>query len=235
MFDNLRRRLAWRAELRELDQKQAPATLAKPDDSNPGRLLWCLPVPGKTDVFMALEKGEHADHDRFVVPVNAVAFNRLWLAGGLNSRERPDGCLLRRDMPADSKYRHAAACFAEGPQSPVPLASVSLERDRNGTQSVRFNDGMTRSIWLLANNVAAFPVLIAGEAAAKQLAQLAGTDGSILRVSEAFRQVEKAPESPQKPVSTKNEGVGQVQANNAPQRAAQGHRRPFRGGGIGID
>lgn len=36
MFDNLRRRLAWRAELRELDQKQAPATLAKPDDSNPG-------------------------------------------------------------------------------------------------------------------------------------------------------------------------------------------------------
>ncbi|HGJ4558752.1 TPA: hypothetical protein ACJGPF_004145 [Salmonella enterica subsp. enterica serovar Infantis] len=138
-------------------------------------------------------------------------------------------------MPADSKYRHAAACFAEGPQSPVPLASVSLERDRNGTQSVRFNDGMTRSIWLLANNVAAFPVLIAGEAAAKQLAQLAGTDGSILRVSEAFRQLEKAPASPQKPVSTKKEGVGQGQANNAPQRAAQGHRRPSQGGGIGID
>jgi hypothetical protein len=202
MFDNLRRRLAWRAELRELDQKQAPATLAKPDDSNPGRLLWCLPVPGKTDVFMALEKGEHADHDRFVVPVNAVAFNRLWLAGGLNSRERPDGCLLRRDMPADSKYRHAAACFAEGPQSPVPLASVSLECSRDGTQSVSFGDGVTRTFWLLANNVAAFPVLIAGEAAAKQLAQLAGTDGSTLRVSEAFRQVEKAPAIPQKPVST---------------------------------
>lgn len=212
MFDNLRRRLAWRAELRELDQKQAPATLAKPDDSNPGRLLWCLPVPGKPDVFMALEKGEHADHDRFVVPVNAVAFNRLWLAGGLNSRERPDGCLLRRDMPADSKYRHAAACFAEGPQSPVPLASVSLERGRDGTQSVSFGDGVTRTFWLLANNVAAFPVLIAGEAAAKQLAQLAGTDGS-----------------------TKKEGVGQGQANNAPQRAAQGHRRPSRGGGMGID
>ncbi len=143
--------------------------------------------------------------------------------------------MLRRDMPADSKYRHAAACFAEGPQSPVPLASVSLERGRDGTQSVSFGDGVTRTFWLLANNVAAFPVLIAGEAAAKQLAQLAGTDGSTLRVSEAFRQLEKAPASPQKPVSTKKEGVEQGQAKNAPQRAARGHRRPSRGGGIDID
>ncbi|WP_231277178.1 toprim domain-containing protein [Pseudomonas aeruginosa] len=117
----------------------------------------------------------------------------------------------------------------------VPLASVSLECSRDGTQSVSFGDGVTRTFWLLANNVAAFPVLIAGEAAAKQLAQLAGTDGSTLRVSEAFRQVEKAPAIPQKPVSTKKEGVGQGQANNAPQRAAQGHRRPSRGGGMGID
>lgn len=64
MFEKLRLNRAWRAELRELDQKKAPAHLAKPDDSSPGRLLWCLPVPGKPDVFMALEKGEHADHDR---------------------------------------------------------------------------------------------------------------------------------------------------------------------------
>ncbi|MJV49078.1 fertility inhibition factor FiwA [Salmonella enterica subsp. enterica] len=233
MFEKLRLNRAWRAELRELDQKKAPAHLAKPDESSPGRLLWCLPVPGKPDVFMALEKGEHADHDRFVVPVNAVAFNRLWLAGGLNSRGRPDGCLLRRDMPADSKYRHAAACFAEGPRSPVPLASVSMERTRDGTQSVSFGDGVTRTFWLLANNVAAFPVLIAGEAAAKQLAQLAGTDGSILRVSEAFRQAEQAPATAQKTTGTKREGQGE--AGKVPQRPAQGHRRPSRGGGIAID
>lgn len=64
MFEKLRLNRAWRAELRELDRKKAPAHLAKPDDSNPSRLLWCLPVPGKTDVFMALEKGEHAEEGR---------------------------------------------------------------------------------------------------------------------------------------------------------------------------
>ncbi|WP_407238132.1 plasmid fertility inhibition factor family protein [Escherichia coli] len=135
-------------------------------------------------------------------------------------------------MPADGKYRHAAACFAEGLRSPVPLASVSMERTRDGTQSVSFGDGVTRT-WLLANNVAAFPVLIAGEAAAKQLAQLAGTDGSILRVSEAFRQAEQAPATAQKTTGTKKGRSGG--GGKVPQRPAQGHRRPSRGGGIAID
>lgn len=37
MFEKLRLNRAWRAELRELDQKKAPAHLAKPDDSSPGQ------------------------------------------------------------------------------------------------------------------------------------------------------------------------------------------------------
>ncbi len=228
MFERLIQARAWRAELRELENSQAPAELAKPDETTPGRLLWCLPVPGKPDAFMHLDSGQ-ADHDRFVVPVNAKAFNRLWLAGGLNSPERPDGCLLRKDMARDSKYRHAVDGFAAGRKSPVPLANVALERGR--TPSVRFNDGVTRTLWLLANNVAAFPVLIAGEDNAKALGKLAGTDGSIMRVSEAVRSPEKAPQKPQELSGTKKGGVGQGQTQNAPQSR---NRRP-QGQGAGID
>lgn len=232
MFEKLRQARAWRAELRELGDSLAPAELAKPDNTTPGRLLWCLPVPGKPDAFMRLDAGQ-ADHDRFVVPVNAKAFKRLWLAGGLNSPERPDGCLLRKDMTSDSKYRHAVEGFAAGRDSPVPLANVALERGR--TPSVRFNDGVTRTFWLLANNVAAFPVLVAGEDNAKTLAKLAGTDGSIMRVSEAVRSPEKAPQRAQEPLSTKREEVGQEQARKAPEKAPQKAGRGARDRARGID
>jgi hypothetical protein len=232
MFEKLRQARAWRAELRERGNNLAPAELAKPDDTTPGRLLWCLPVPGKPDAFMRLDAGQ-ADHDRFVVPVNAKAFNRLWLAGGLNSPERPDGCLLRKDMSRDSKYRHAVEGFAAGRDSPVPLANVVLERGR--TPSVRFNDGVTRTLWLLANNVAAFPVLVAGEDNAKALAKLAGTDGSTMRVSEVVRGPEKAPQNRQGPLGTKRGGVEQERAKSAPEKAPRGQGRPSHGRGIGMD
>ncbi|WP_243751823.1 hypothetical protein [Proteus mirabilis] len=41
MFEKLRLNRAWRAELRELDQKKAPAHLPKPDDC--GRKIKCHP------------------------------------------------------------------------------------------------------------------------------------------------------------------------------------------------
>lgn len=232
MFSKIRRHIAWQSELKALDaqiEREPRPTLAKASHQPPGRAVWQLPVPGKPDAYMATDAGR-ADHDLFVVPVSGAAFHRLWLGGGLNSQERPDGCRLRAELAADSKFRHAVAGFAEGKGNPVPLPRVSLARE-NDTPSVRFSDGVTRTFWLLANNVEAFPVVIAGEKAAAELAKLAGADRAPMRVSELFRQIEQ-PTTATKPMDTKKEGQGPQQ--KAPEKPAKAPRRraPWHGAGL---
>lgn len=235
MFSKIRRHLAWQSELKALDaqiEREPRPMLADASHPNPGLAVWRLPVPGESDAYMATEAGG-ADHDLFVVPVSGAAFNRLWLGGGLNSQERPDGCRLRAELATDSKFRHAVAGFAEGEGNPVPLPRVSLTRE-NGTPSVRFSDGVTRTFWLLANSVAAFPVVVAGEQQAAALASLAGADRAPIRVSELFRQNEPQAAAP-KQIGTKREGAGQGEQGERPDKAAKQPKRRSRGHGVGLD
>ncbi|MGE4340133.1 MAG: fertility inhibition factor FiwA, partial [Pigmentiphaga sp.] len=71
MIKKLRQHFAWRAELRSLAKLRAPAQEIVPDDSEPGILVWRLPVPGRPDVFMSLVDSL-AYEDRFVVHVDAA-------------------------------------------------------------------------------------------------------------------------------------------------------------------
>jgi hypothetical protein len=234
MFAKIRQYFAWQAEIKALDQQIKPERpkLGEPDQSTPGRAVWRLPVPGKPDAYMATTRGG-ADYDLFVVPVSGKAFNRLWLCGGPQSQERPDGCRLRAEMTHDTKFHHAAAGFAEGERNPVPLARVSLDRV-NGDTTVRFSDGVTRTLWLLAHNVAAFPVVIAGERAANELAALAGADRAPMRVSELFARAAQ-PVTASKQTDTKREAAGQGEQRERPESAAKAPRRRSRGQGEGLD
>lgn len=235
MFSKIRRHLAWRSELKALDaqiERDPRPTLADADTATPGRAVWRLPVPGKPDAFMATEAGK-ADYDLFVVPVSAAEFNRLWLAGGPNSQERPDGCRLRKELASDSKFHHAVAGFAEGERNPVPLPRVGLGRV-NGTPTVRFNDGVTRTFWLLANGVAAFPVIVAGQQEAVKLFLLAGAGQQPMRVSELVKQREVPAPTP-KQIDTKRKGVVQGEQLKRPESAAKAPRRRSPGKGVGLD
>ena len=232
MLERLRRNLAWRAELKSLDAQLArePApTLDAPTPGKAGELVWRLPVPGKPDAFMAITAG-HADHDLFVVPVRAAAFHRAWLAGGLQSDERPDGCRLRNELATDNKYRHAAVCFADSAKNAVGLPRVGVEHER-GRTGVRFTDGITRTFWLLANQVAAFPVVVAGPESAAALAKVAGI-GAPLRVSELFAATREAPAAAQEARVAVGAGEGRGQA---PPRPAPRLARPRGSRGQGAE
>lgn len=232
MSGRLRRARTWRAELCELDDGLTPTKLAKPGDTTPDRFFWCLPVPGKSGAFMYLNAGR-ADHNGFLVPVNAKMSNQLWPASGLNSPERPDDCPLCKNMTSDNKYRHTVNGSATGWDSPVPLTNIALKRGR--TPSIRFSNGVTRILWLLTNNVATFSVLVIGEDNVRTLAKLAGTNGSIMCVPEVMRGSKRTPQSGQESLDTGKGGMRQKRAENTSEKVSRGQGRSPHGRGIRMD
>lgn len=82
--------------------------------------------------------------------------------------------LRRSRMKHDRKYARVSRCFAPGVGNPVPLATVAPFVTRSGAAAVAFVDGITRTLYLLANGATAFPVVVAGAAAAALLHAAAG-------------------------------------------------------------
>lgn len=118
-------------------------------------------------VYMRTSLHGQADH-RAVVIVDAAKFLAAWQEA---SRERllKNGVLSGPDnLPfldesgwrADYKFSKAKDGFAQGIDNPVPLAEVGPFRspDAKGPYAIGVTNGMTRTIWLLANGAQAFPV-----------------------------------------------------------------------------
>lgn len=61
---------------------------------------------------------------------------------------------------ADRKFGDAQTGFAHGRDNPVPIAVIGVHDTPHagGPGSVAFINGITRTIWLLANGAKAFPI-----------------------------------------------------------------------------
>lgn len=133
---------------------------------------------------MSIKSGE-ADDDIFVVPLHAAAFHRLWLSQDFCWSGQSNGCcLLRHELTTDYKYHRAVEGFARGEENPVPLADVCFEK------GLSFTNGITRTFWLLANNVAAFPVKMRGQKEAAALAKHVGLQSGPMCLADMFRNAE---------------------------------------------
>lgn len=111
--------------------------------------VWKIPVPNQANVYMS---GSPLDH---VVYVRAEAFYRAWLRMGPWDYQV---CPFLESMRQDRKYHHAASCFKNNFNSPVPLAMVNLHGQSSDGVAISFTDGITRSLWLLSNHVDVFPI-----------------------------------------------------------------------------
>lgn len=155
-------------------------------------IIFSVPLPNRPPVHMSVQVSGYSCENSGIVIVDAEKFLQLWhsepcghnrtLANG-NSQTWPD----------DYKYQNAAKLFSNSHNSSVNLAQVYY---RTGTRTavsykflwfgrnehqeqfhyIDFKDGITRTIWLLANGCKAFPVECDMQEA-RELHQIAAAPG----------------------------------------------------------
>lgn len=177
MFRHALYQVEYRRAERKVAARSTPPRAPRLTQRSAGMVVWELAMPSPAPpVFMrAMDNASEADG--YVVHVVADAFYLAMLRAVRVLRTSPYGltCMARADMPRDHKYHHAVRGFARTEGNAVPLAQPVIEPDRRGRAVVRdFNNGITRTYWLLATGCEAFPVLVNGEAEARLLADQAG-------------------------------------------------------------
>ena len=176
MFRHVLYQVEYRRAARAAARAAAPAPpyLAWRDR---GTVTWKLSMPASAPAVFMRAEGSPAEVDAFVVHVSGDAFYLAMLRAVRVLRTSAHGwsCMARADMHRDYKFHHAVDGFARTHESPVPLAEPVIEKDRHGKVIVsNFQNGITRTYWLLTNGCPAFPVVVRGEAQAELLATQAG-------------------------------------------------------------
>lgn len=132
-----------------------------------------VPVRDKT-VYMKKRLYKSDEDDSFVVWVDRFRFESVWFKGG--SSIVPE--LARGNEKAwrnDYKFTDAENGFSKGIENPVPLACMQAN---NNFPRVGFINGITRTIWLMANGAKYFPVFAYDKKTADNLHRYIGVKGS---------------------------------------------------------
>lgn len=157
-------------------------------------LIFELLTREKYPVYMSHPISLEPDQDTQIVFIDGERFLKLWQ--NLIPLQQPQLSFGNESVwRADYKYHWPEKHFAQGKSNPVPLAKVGchqyirheviekkwlfLFKKRIGYKehietACSFTDGITRTIWLLANGVTAFPVYVYNKTDAQLLAKHAG-------------------------------------------------------------
>lgn len=155
-----------------------------------------VPTALSGDVFMSVSRSNFLNEDRSVVVVDAQKFLTLWRANPYEVQGDVQHGNADK-WKTDRKYKDAEDGFSHGSDNPVPLAEIAcdvnvvehklysrslfifkkLDRvEKSDLNFIAFTNGITRTLWLLANGAAAFPVEVRTKQA-ERLQKLAGLPG----------------------------------------------------------
>lgn len=172
------------------------------------KIIFEIPISNDRMVYMSVEKSNYCNDERCVVLVESNKFLELW-------RNEPYSIHREQSMgnpttwPHDYKYGQAIRGFSFGIENPVPLADVTcgevtkshpiykrkllLFKKLIGVRKelieyVAFTNGITRTIWLLANKAPFFPVECNVKNGSERLASAGGlVTKSFYTVEELFQ------------------------------------------------
>ncbi len=146
--------------------------MVKLHSKNNSRAIFSVLLNDDYQVFMKCNRGYDPADSRAIVIIDTLKFLELWKADpGKDLHYLSHGS--REAWMQDSKYPDMAQYFEFGLINPVPLASVNLYESNQKIKFLNFNDGVTRTLWLLAHGATAFPVECYSDFA-KELSELAG-------------------------------------------------------------
>lgn len=156
------------------------------------RLIFTVPLPGQPPVYMSRKVHQFSD-EYAVVIVDQAKFVQLWRNEpcSIHKREANGNSQTWRN---DYKFDRAALGFSFGRSNPVPLAEVSHGTGKRTKTTPRFfgfgrehheedfhyaaiGNGVTRTIWLLAQACEAIPVCCEMPGA-RELHRLAAVPGT---------------------------------------------------------
>lgn len=139
----------------------SPQTAPKIERNEWGEAIWSLPMQGRDSVFMKAQRSNFLNEQRQVVFVRARAFYAHWRLSALDSFSQlrsPRRAETRphafENIESDYKYGNQARVWSWGIENAVPLARAVFCPERG----IDFVDGMTRTMWLVRNGAAIFPV-----------------------------------------------------------------------------
>jgi hypothetical protein len=160
--------------------------------SGEANAIFRLQTERQVSVFMSVRRTNDCNDQRSVVVADAMRFLDAWRGGRRVKSHHPIIEMIkdvfkpqlieeaewlpqqsRETWMKDRKYAGAVEGFSRGIENPVPLADVRFLG--GSTNAVGFTNGMTRTLWLLANGVSAFPVQCA-TSDASDLFQSCGVD-----------------------------------------------------------
>lgn len=145
-------------------------------------VIWQIPFKDKPPHYMS-SNGHYGDS--YVIYVDTELLYLILLIDGLKSNNNNDiepFHQLRKDLPNDYKYHYAEEGFAKSTEVPIPLALIHAG-EPNNKPSISFTDGITRTLWLIANHALSFPIFTHGAESANLLNDLVGLTDQPFKIS----------------------------------------------------